>query len=67
VCGATQLAITKLDVRFPAAAGAREYRKLPAEAKRFIENVEKELRTPVTLIGTGPEALDVIDVRREKR
>lgn len=66
VCGATQLAITKLDVRFPAAAGAREYSKLPADAKRFIERIEKELGVPATLIGTGPEALDVIDVRSEK-
>jgi len=58
---ATQLAITKIDVVFPESSGVREYKKLPAEAKRFIENIESESGLKVTLIGTGPELYDVVD------
>jgi adenylosuccinate synthase len=58
---ATQLAITKLDVVFPESSGVREYKKLSAEAKRFIENIESESSLKVTLIGTGPELYDVVD------
>ena len=58
---ATQLAVTKLDVVFPQAAGVREYTKLPAEAKKFIENIENETGLRVTLIGTGQELYDVVD------
>jgi len=44
---ATQLAVTKL----------------PAEARKFIENIEGEAGLKVTLIGTGPELYDVVDRR----
>ena len=54
---ATQLAVTKLDVVFPESAGVREYTKLPAEAKKFIENIESEAGLKVTLIGTGQEPM----------
>jgi adenylosuccinate synthase len=60
----TELAITKLDVVFPSSAGKREFSKLSTEARRFIENIEGEMGLKVTLIGTGPELLQVID-RRE--
>jgi adenylosuccinate synthase len=60
---ATQLAVTKMDVLYPQCAGVREYAKLPAEAKRFIENIEGETGLKVTLIGTGPELYDVVDRR----
>ena len=60
---ATQLAVTKLDVLYPQGAGMREYAKLPAEAKKFIENIEGEAGLKVTLIGTGPELYDVVDRR----
>ncbi len=63
VNSATQIAITKIDVRFPGNAGAKKFEALTQKAKDFIKNVEKELRTPVTLIGTGPDAEDVIDLR----
>ncbi len=63
---ATQVAITKLDALFKDAKGVREYSKLPGEAKRWVENVENELGVPVTLIGTGEDALDTIDLRKEK-
>src|SRR5947209_7072196 len=40
--GATQVAITKLDIIFPNSAGVREFSKLPREAQTFIEDVEGE-------------------------
>ena len=60
---ATQISITKLDVLFPACAGKTSYEEIPDEAKSFIENIEAKLKTPVTIIGTGPAINDVIDRR----
>ncbi|MDD3792825.1 MAG: adenylosuccinate synthetase, partial [Candidatus Bathyarchaeota archaeon] len=36
---------------------------LPNDAKEFIKEAEKRTGVPITLIGTGPEALDIIDRR----
>jgi len=60
---ATQLAITKLDVRFPECAGVKSINDLGNEAKSFIKNIEEKLKVPVTLIGTGPLIDDIIDIR----
>jgi adenylosuccinate synthase len=60
---ATQLAVTKMDVLYPQCAGVREYAKMPAEAKKFIEGIEGETGLKVTLIGTGPELYDMVDRR----
>jgi adenylosuccinate synthase len=62
--GATQAALTKLDSVFPQSRGARNYEELPNEAKHFITEIEKQTGIPIVLIGTGPEALDIIDRRR---
>ena len=62
--GATQIALTKLDVKFPAVAGVKKYSGLTSEAKSFIEMIEKEVGIPVTLIGTGKDAEEIVD-RRE--
>jgi len=64
VNGATQAALTKLDVLFPECKGARIYDKLFTEAKQFINEIEKQTEISVVLIGTGPEALDIIDRRK---
>ncbi len=61
--GATQIAITKIDVRFPGNAGVRKYENLTQQAKDFVKEVEKELHVPVTMIGTGPDAEDIVDLR----
>ncbi|MEO9277435.1 MAG: adenylosuccinate synthetase [Nitrososphaera sp.] len=61
---ATQIAITKLDVVFPECAHMQSFSDLSSPAKYFIKNIEDQLKTPVTLIGTGPEVDDTID-RRE--
>jgi adenylosuccinate synthase len=63
--GATQAALTKLDVLFPECKGAKSYEKLSTKAKKLVENIEKETKVPVTLIGTGPDALEIVDRRRE--
>jgi adenylosuccinate synthase len=65
VNGATQVAMTKIDVRFPGNQGVKEYSKLTKEAKAFIEDAQKKIGVPITLIGTGPDALDIIDRRQE--
>ena len=62
--GATQVAVTKLDCVFPQCKGAKNYNDLPNDAKQFVNQIEKQTRVPVSLIGTGPEALDIIDRRR---
>ena len=61
--GATQIAITKLDVLFPDCAGKSSFEELSENAKSFIQNIENELSLPVTIIGTGPAVHDVVDRR----
>jgi adenylosuccinate synthase len=61
---ATQIAVTKLDCVYPDCKGAKTYEELPKEARLFVDRVEKQTGTPVVLIGTGPEALDIIDRRK---
>ena len=63
--GATQIALTKIDVLFPECKGAREFDELSADAKKFVLKVEEELKVPVTLIGTGPEVEEMVDRRYE--
>ena len=62
--GATQIALTKLDCVYPRSKGAGNYNDLPSDAKQFVNEVEKQTQVPVALIGTGPEALDIIDRRQ---
>ena len=61
--GATQAAVTKIDVLFPECKGIKSFNKLSKDAKSFIENIEKEVKLSVTLIGTGPDALEMVDRR----
>ena len=64
VNGATQAALTKLDSMFPKCRSARKFEALPAEAKQFVKEVEDRTDVPVVLIGTGPDVLDIIDLRK---
>lgn len=61
--GATRLAVTKLDCVFPECRGVRAYKQLPTEARQFTERIEDETKVQVSFIGTGPDALDLIDRR----
>jgi len=62
--GATQIALTKLDAVYPGCKGARTFDEVPRDAKQFVDKVEKETGVPVVFIGTGPDALDLIDRRK---
>jgi adenylosuccinate synthase len=62
--GATQAALTKIDCVFPDCRSVRNYGDLTKEARLFVEKVEKATNIPITLIGTGPDALDIIDRRK---
>ncbi len=61
--GATQIALTKMDILFPGTKGLDKYEDLPMEAKSFVEKVQEEIGLPVTLIGTGPGVKEIIDLR----
>ncbi len=63
---ATQLSITNVDRLFDGNKKVREYEELTKEAQNFIEKVEKKIDIPVTLISTGPDTEDTIDLRPEK-
>ncbi len=63
--GATQVAVTKLDVLYPECKGSQAFDELPDVGKNFIKRIEEELKLPVTLIGTGPDAVETIDRRSE--
>jgi len=63
--GATQLALTCLDRLFRGCRGARSLDKLTPEARAFVEKLEDELGVPVTLISTGPDIGDTIDLREK--
>ncbi len=61
--GATQAALTKLDCVFQECKGVRKFDALSERGRKFINEVENKTGISVVLIGTGPEALDVIDRR----
>lgn len=61
--GATEAAITKLDILYPSCKNATDFNELNQPAEDFIKKVEKSIGVPVTIIGTGPGALDIIDRR----
>lgn len=63
--GATQLALTCVDKIFRECERVKDYSKLSGEVKRFIEDIETETKVPVTIISTGPDLADTIDIRDE--
>ncbi len=64
--GATQIALTKLDVLFPDCKGVKAFSNLSQEALDFVSRVERETGVSVTLIGTGPDDIEIIDRRTLK-
>jgi adenylosuccinate synthase len=62
----TQIAITKLDALYKDAAGKTRWEDLPQEARAWVDWLEDQLNKPITLIGTGPEPDQVVDLRRAK-
>lgn len=63
--GATQIALTCVDKIFPQCERVKDYSKLSAEVKKFVAEIEGETGVPVTIISTGPDLEDTIDLRDE--
>jgi adenylosuccinate synthase len=61
--GATQIALTKLDILYPECKSVSNYTDLNPGAVAFVEKVEEELDLPVSFIGTGPGVREIIDRR----
>lgn len=60
---ASCIALTKLDVKFPECAKKRKFEELGPDAAAFVSKIEHEVGVKVGLIGTGPDAEDIIDRR----
>ncbi|PWI46598.1 adenylosuccinate synthetase [Candidatus Heimdallarchaeota archaeon B3_Heim] len=58
---ATKIALTKIDILFPADQGNTEFDKLSEGAKEWLTSKEKEIGMPFTFIGTGPADVEIID------
>lgn len=63
--GATQIALTCVDRLFPDCERTQDYSSLSGETKSFVDEIEKETGVPVTIISTGPDLKDTIDLRKE--
>jgi adenylosuccinate synthase len=63
--GCTVAAITGIDRVDKACFGVTEYGKLTKKAKNFIKTAEDDIGCPVSLISTGPELTQIIDIRGE--
>jgi len=61
--GGTQIALTKLDVLFSGAREVNEFSRLPLEARDFVSKIERETGVAVSVIGTGPDEQNIIDLR----
>lgn len=61
--GATQIALTCIDMLYPECYGKTGYDELSDDAKKYISRIENELGVPITLVSTGPELESTIDLR----
>ena len=64
--GATQVALTCIDKLYPECYQANKYEDLSQEARDYIEDIEESIGVPITIISTGPDLEDTIDLRDEK-
>jgi adenylosuccinate synthase len=58
--GATQIALTKIDILYPECKGVMRFNDLSPSAIKFIDEVEDKVGLPVTLVGTGPGVKEII-------
>ncbi len=61
--GATQIALTKLDIVFPEINKSNDIYKIKGDVAEFVDRIEEATKIKVTIIGTGPSAEDIIDLR----
>ncbi|MDI6888505.1 MAG: adenylosuccinate synthetase [Methanocellales archaeon] len=64
VNGATQAALTGLDKLDPSCRGVTDYDKLSNTVKEFVHKAEQDIGVPITILSTGPEMSETIDLRR---
>ncbi len=64
--GCTQAAITGIDRIDKSCFGVTEYGKLTKKAKDFLKDAEADIGSPITLISTGPEMTQIIDLREKQ-
>ena len=65
VNSATQIAVTCIDKMFPECAGVKIEDDLTEDARAYLKNIESELDVPITLISTGPDVYEIIDLREK--
>jgi adenylosuccinate synthase len=63
--GCTQAAITGIDRVDKTCFGVTEFGKLSKKAKEFLKMAEHDIGSPISLISTGPEMTQIIDLREE--
>ncbi|MFQ5976181.1 MAG: adenylosuccinate synthetase, partial [Candidatus Hydrothermarchaeales archaeon] len=63
---ASQVAITCIDYLDRDITGAKNFDDLTPKIKAFVEEVEKKVGVPVTILSTGPDLSETIDLREEK-
>jgi len=61
--GATQIALTKLDIIYPEIGKSNNVNQIRGDVAQFIDSIEESTKTKVSIIGTGPSAEDIIDLR----
>ncbi len=65
VNGATQIAVTKLDILFPECSHARRREFLSEKCIGFLKKIQDETGVPVSIVSTGPEAEDAVYIGSE--
>ncbi|MFQ6136235.1 MAG: adenylosuccinate synthetase [Candidatus Hydrothermarchaeales archaeon] len=63
---ASQIALTCIDYLDRGCRGTKSYRELTPKVKSFVEKIERKVGVPVTLLSTGPDMSETIDLRDEK-
>jgi adenylosuccinate synthase len=63
----THLALGRMDLLCPDAAGARAAEGLGADANDWINRIERGTGVPVRFVGTGPRLFDVADLDPDAR
>ena len=60
--GATQIAITKLDILFPSIKGKKNKMDIPKEVMNFITQIEAFTKVKVKYLSTGPSSDELIEL-----
>jgi adenylosuccinate synthase len=63
--GLFDMDLTCVDRLYPKCEHVKDYNRLSQEIKKFINEIEGETGVPVTIISTGPDLEDTIDLRSE--